>query len=89
MVTGTPEALYRYCRIDDDDTELQQTALELADAAEDYLTAHRMMPADPQNPRAALCVRAMTLHDLDHPGEAYPGGILGMLNDLKFRIQGG
>ena len=72
MVTGSPEALYRYCRIDEDDTELRQTALELAEAAEAYLIRH------------ALCVRAMTLHNLDHPGDPYPGGILGMLNDLKF-----
>lgn len=84
MVTGSPEALYRYCRIDEDDTELRQTALELAEAAEDYLVRHDMMPAIPTNPRAALCVRAMTLHDLDHPGEPYPGGIRDKMNDLKF-----
>lgn len=84
MVTGSPEALYRYCRIDEDDTELRRTALELAEAAEAYLIRHDMMPAVPTNPRAALCVRAMTLHNLDHPGEPYPGGIQGMLNDLKF-----
>lgn len=84
MVTGSTEALYRYCRIDEDDTELQQTALELAEAAEAYLIRHKMMPAVPTNPRAALCVRTMTLHDLDHPGEPYPGGIREKMNDLKF-----
>ncbi len=83
MVTVTPEELYRYCRIDEDDTELQALALELAEAAESYLQRHNMPVSGDAKLRAGICVKAMTLYELDHPGEEYPAGIRSKLNDLK------
>lgn len=83
MVSVTPEELYRYCRIEDDE-ELQKLAVELAEAAESYLTRQAIRLDGDAKPRAGLCVKAMTLFELDHPGEEYPGGIRSKINDLKF-----
>lgn len=83
MQSVEAEDLYRYCKIDDD-TELQTTARDLAETAEAYLLRQNIPLTESNRSRFALCVKAMTLHELDHPGEATPPGIREKINDLKF-----
>lgn len=83
MQSVTQAELYRYCKIDDDD-EMQILADELAESSEAYLENLGIHLTDRNRARFALCVKAMTLHELDHPGEEYPGGIRGKINDLRF-----
>lgn len=83
MQSVTPAELYRYCKIDDD-PEIQELAGELAEACEEYLIRLGIPFNEKNRARFALCVKAMTLHELDHPGEEYPGGIKGKINDLRF-----
>lgn len=82
MQSVTSEELFRYCKIDDD-PEMQQLAEELAEASEAYLRNQNIPLNGSNKARFALCVKAMTLHELDHPGEKYPGGIRDKINDLK------
>lgn len=84
MQSVSKAELYRYCKIDDDDVEMQALADELADANEAYLLRQNIPLTDANRPRFALCVKAMTLHELDHPGEAMPLGVREKINDLKF-----
>ena len=44
---------------------------------------------DRSRPMIGLAVKAMTLHELDHPGEELPRGIREKINDLKFNHKGG
>lgn len=83
MQSVTPAELCRYCKIDDD-SDMRILAEELAEASEAYLTRLGVDMNDGNRARFALCVKAMTLHELDHPGEEYPGGIRGKINDLRF-----
>lgn len=83
MKSVTPSELYRYCKVDDD-PEMQTLADELAEASEAYLENLGVHFSDRNRARYALCVKAMTLHELDHPGEEYPGGVRGKINDLRF-----
>lgn len=83
MQSVTPEELFRYCKIDDD-LEMRTLAEELAQASESYLENLGIRLTDRNKPRFALCVKAMTLHELDRPGEEYSPGILGKINDLRF-----
>lgn len=83
MQSVTPEELFRYCKIDDE-AEMQMLAEELAEASESYLADLGVPLNDRTRARFALCVKAMTLHELDHPGDEYPGGIRGKINDLRF-----
>lgn len=82
MVSLTRESLLRYCRIDDDDP-LAEEAVEIADSKEDYLVRLGVVIPGLDN-RVGLCVKAWTLHELDHPGEETPRGVREMINDLKF-----
>ena len=84
MQSVSKAELYRYCKIDDDNVEMQALADELADAHEAYLLRQDIPLTDSNRPRFALCVKAMTLHELDHPGDAIPLGVRGKINDLKF-----
>lgn len=83
MESMTASELFRYCKIDDD-PEMRALAEELAESCEAYLTRQNVQLTDRNRARFALCVKAMTLHELDHPGEEYPGGIRTKINDLKF-----
>lgn len=84
MQSVSKAELYRYCKIDDDDVEMQALADELADANEAYLLRQNIPLMDANWARFALCVKAMTLHELDHPGDETPRGIREKINDLKF-----
>lgn len=83
MQSVTSAELFRYCKIDDD-YEMQMLAEELAETSESYLDNLGVHLTDRNRARFALCVKAMTLHELDRPGEEYSPGILGKINDLRF-----
>lgn len=86
MDSITAEALYLYCRADTE--EQQSLALQLGETNEARLLA-KGIPITSQNRELfGLTVKAMTLHDMDHPGEETPRGIREMINDLKFNIGG-
>lgn len=70
-----------YCRLDED--SLIDEAVSLAEAMETRLK--RKGAADTAATHADFClaVKAMTLHELDHPGEKIPQGIQDMINELK------
>ena len=82
MVSVLPEDLYLYCKVDSE--EQKRLAESLADSAEEALFDKNITLTDQNKLRFGLCVKAMTLHELDHPGEELPRGIRGMINALKF-----
>ena len=82
MVSVTPSELARYCKVDDG--EQRQLMIELAEAAEASLLAIGIPYNATTSARFALCVKAMTLHELDHSGEETPRGIREKINNLKF-----
>lgn len=82
MKSVTPEELYLYCKADSD--EQKQLADQLAESAEDSLLSKNIPINDKTRLRFGLLVKAMTLHEMDHPGEEYPRGIREKINDLKF-----
>lgn len=82
MLGVTREGLLRYCRIDEDDP-LADEAEAVAASVEDYLI-RQGIDVRGDDTRVALCIKAWTLHNLDHPGEETPGGIRELINNLKF-----
>lgn len=82
MKSVTPEELYLYCKADSD--EQKQLADQLAESAEDSLLSKNIPINDKTRLRFGLTVKAMTLHEMDHPGEELPRGIREKINDLKF-----
>lgn len=82
MTSVTPEELYLYCKADNEEQQL--LADQLAEAAEASLLSKGIALTDRTKPRFGLVVKAMTLHEMDHPGEAIPQGIREKINDLKF-----
>lgn len=82
MKSVTPEELYLYCKADGD--EQKQLADQLADANEAALESKGIPLNDRTKARFGLTVKAMTLHEMDHPGEELPRGIREKINDLKF-----
>ena len=82
MESVTKAALYLYCRADNE--EQQELADQLAESCEASLLSKGIPLNDKTRLRFALTVKAMTLHEMDHPGEALPRGIREKINDLKF-----
>ena len=82
MKSVTPEELYLYCKADSD--EQKMLADQLAESCEASLLSKGIPLNDKTKPRFALAVKAMTLHEMDHPGEPTPQGIREKINDLKF-----
>lgn len=82
MTSVMPEELYRYCRADSD--EQKQLADQLAEVFEASLLSKGIPLNNNTKPRFGLAVMAMTLREMDHPGEEISPGIRGMINDLKF-----
>ena len=82
MKSVTPEELYLYCKADSDEQKL--LADQLAESAEDSLLSKNIPINDKTCLRVGLLVKAMTLHEMDRPGEEYPRGIREKINDLKF-----
>ena len=82
MAAVSKEDLMRYCRVDDEDTG--EDLVKLADAAErKLLRTCKVQRTDANAEEYDLCVKAMTLHQFDHPGEAYTQGIRDQINELK------
>lgn len=82
MKSVFPDELYLYCKADSDEQKL--LADQLAEANEAALMAKGIPLNDRTRPRFGLAVKAMTLHEMDHPGEPLPQGIREKINDLKF-----
>ena len=82
MESVTPEELYLYCKADNEEQKL--LADQLAESNEASLLSKGIPLNDRTRPRFGLLVKAMTLHEMDHPGEATPQGIREKINDLKF-----
>ena len=82
MQSVTPEELYLYCKADNEEQQL--LADQLADAAEASLLSKNILITERNRLRVGLVVKAMTLHEMDHPGEPTPQGIREKINDLKF-----
>ena len=82
MKSVTPEDLYLYCKADSEEQKL--LADQLAESNEASLLSKGIPLNDQTRPRFGLLVKAMTLHEMDHPGEATPQGIREKINDLKF-----
>ena len=82
MVSVTPEELYLYCRADNEEQQL--LADQLAEAAEASILSKGICLDGRNRLRVGLVVKAMTLHEMDHPGEELPRGIREKINDLKF-----
>ena len=82
MVSVTPEELYLYCKADNEEQQL--LAVQLAEVAEATILSKGIDLTDRTKPRFGLVVKAMTLHEMDHPGEELPRGIREKINDLKF-----
>lgn len=82
MQSVTPEELYLYCKADNEEQQL--LADQLADAAEASLLSKNIPITERNRLRVGLVVKAMTLHEMDHPGEELPRGIREKINDLKF-----
>ena len=82
MTSVTPEELYLYCKADSEEQKL--LADQLAEAAEASILSKGIPLNDRNKSRFGLVVKAMTLHEMDHPGEALPQGIREKINDLKF-----
>lgn len=82
MVSVTTDELYLYCKADSD--EQKRLVDQLGEAAEASILSKGIPLNDRNKPRFGLVVKAITLHEMDHPGEALPQGIREKINDLKF-----
>jgi hypothetical protein len=82
MESVTPEELYLYCKADSEEQKL--LADQLAEANEASLLSKGIPCNARTRARFGLLVKAMTLHEMDHPGEPTPQGIREKINDLKF-----
>lgn len=82
MESITEDELYLYCRVDTDDQKA--LALQLAETCEAELFEKGIPLTASSRPLFGLVVKAMTLHEMDHPGEELPRGIREKINYLKF-----
>lgn len=82
MAVVTRDELASYCHLDDG--PLLDLAVDLAETMEQRLK--RKGARDTSDTHAGFClaVKAMTLHELDNPGQKIPQGIQEMINELKF-----
>lgn len=87
MSVVSREELAAYCRLDEPD--LIDEAMRLAETMESRL--HRKGVVDNVTTHADFClaVKALTLHELDHPGDPVPQGIQTIINELKLIKHGG
>lgn len=82
MAVVSREEIASYCRLDED--ELIDEAVSLAETMESRLKRKGAVDTVATHADFCLAVKAMTLHELDHPGEKIPQGIQDMINELKF-----
>lgn len=81
MAAVSREAIAAYCRLNED--ELIDEAVSLAETMEARLKRKGAVDNAATHADFCLAVKAMTLHELDHPGEKIPQGIQDMINELK------
>lgn len=82
MAVVSREELAAYCRLDED--EMIDEAVAMAETMEARLKRKGAVDTAATHADFCLAVKAMTLHELDHPGEKVPQGIQDMINELKF-----
>lgn len=82
MALVSEDELAIYCKLDEED--LIQEAVRLAETHERRLLRKGCVLNPATRDEFALTVKALTLHELDHPGEKIPQGIQDMINELKF-----
>lgn len=81
MAVVTKDELAVYCHLDEG--ALLDHAVELAEVQEERLINKGCMDTPRRHKAFCLAVKALTLHELDHPGEKIPQGIQDMINELK------
>lgn len=82
MESVFPEDLFLYVKADSDEQQLLAT--QLAEDCEATLFSKGIPLNERTKSRFGLLVKAMALHEMDHPGEELPRGIREKINDLKF-----
>lgn len=87
MAVVSREELAAYCRLDE--PELIDEAVRLAEAMETRLFRKGVTDNVTTHADFCLTVKALTLHELDHPGEPVPQGIQTIINELKLIKHGG
>ena len=87
MAVVSRDELAAYCKLDE--TALIDEAVSLAAAMERKLIRKGAVDTPGTHEDFCLAVKAMTLHELDHPGEKFPQGIQDMINELKIVKHGG
>ena len=87
MAVVSKEELAAYCRLDDE--TLIEAACKLSERMENRLKRKGGVDNPATHDDFCLTVMAMTLHELDHPGEKLPQGIQDMINELKLVKHGG
>lgn len=87
MAVVSREELAAYCRLDEPD--LIDEAMRLAETMEARLCRKGVSDNVTTHADFCLAVKALTLHELDHPGESIPQGIQTVINELKLIKHGG
>lgn len=87
MAVVSRDEIASYCRLDED--ALIDEAVLLAETMEARLKRKGAIYNTATHADFCLAVKAMTLHELDHPGEKIPQGIQDMINELKLIKHGG
>ena len=87
MAVVSREELAAYCRLDED--ALIDEAVRLAEVMASRLNRKGAKDTPATHSDFCLAVKAMTLHELDHPGEPLPQGIQTIINELKLVKHGG
>jgi len=87
MAVVSREELATYCKLDAD-YQIDE-AERLAAVMESRLKRKGARDTKATHADFCLAVKAMTLHELDHPGEPIPQGIQTTINELKMVKHGG
>ena len=81
MAVVTKDELAVYCHLDEG--ALLDHAVELAEVQEERLIGKGCVDAPGKHKAFCLAVKALTLHELDNPGQKITQGIQDMINELK------
>lgn len=87
MAIVSRESLATYCKLDE--PALIDEAVSVAETMARRLLRKGAVDTPGTHEDFCLAVKAMTLHELDHPGEKIPQGIQDMINELKIVKHGG
>ena len=81
MAVVSKDELAVYCHLDEG--PLLDHAVQLAAVQEERLISKGCVDSIGKHGAFCLAVKAMTLHELDNPGQKIPQGIQDMINELK------